>query len=64
MKPYTYLFVNLACIGIPFIASFYPKHAFYKDWKPFFKANILLFTSTKAKKTRNNKKIYVINFFK
>lgn len=42
MKPYTYLLVNLACIIIPFIASFYPKHAFYKNWRSFFKANILV----------------------
>ncbi|MEO8933551.1 MAG: lycopene cyclase domain-containing protein, partial [Xanthomarina sp.] len=42
MEIYTYLLVNLACISIPFIASFYPKHAFYKDWKPFFKANLIV----------------------
>lgn len=42
MEPYTYLLVNLACISIPFMASFYSKHAFYKDWKPFFKANIIV----------------------
>lgn len=42
MKPYTYLLINLACITIPFIASFYPKHSFYKDWKPFFKANAIV----------------------
>lgn len=42
MEAYTYLLVNLACISIPFIASFYTKHAFYKDWKPFFKANIIV----------------------
>lgn len=42
MKPYTYLLIDLACITIPFIASFYPKHSFYKDWKPFFKANVII----------------------
>ncbi|MDU8886598.1 lycopene cyclase domain-containing protein [Yeosuana sp. MJ-SS3] len=42
MKPYTYLLVNLTCFIIPFLASFYPKHAFYKNWKPFFKANIIV----------------------
>lgn len=42
MEPYAYLLVNLACIIIPFMASFYPKHAFYKEWKPFFKANIVV----------------------
>ncbi|WP_194766779.1 lycopene cyclase domain-containing protein [Tamlana sp. I1] len=42
MKPYTYLLIDLACITIPFLASFYPKHAFYKQWKSFFKANIIV----------------------
>ncbi|MDO6492666.1 MULTISPECIES: lycopene cyclase domain-containing protein [unclassified Cellulophaga] len=40
MKPYYYLLINIACISIPFIASFYPKHAFYKKWGSFFKASI------------------------
>ncbi|WP_274476429.1 lycopene cyclase domain-containing protein [Mangrovimonas aestuarii] len=42
MKPYTYLIINLACIAIPLIASFYPKHSFYKNWPAFFKANIII----------------------
>jgi len=42
MESYTYLLVNLACISVPFVASFYPKHSFYKEWKSFFKANILV----------------------
>jgi len=42
MRPYTYLLVNLSCIIVPFFASFYPKHAFCKNWKPFFKANFLV----------------------
>ena len=42
MKSYTYLLINLLCFSIPFIASFYPKHAFYKTWKPFFKANLII----------------------
>ncbi|HMC02116.1 MAG TPA: lycopene cyclase domain-containing protein [Flavobacteriaceae bacterium] len=42
MKPYTYLLINLICFIIPFLASFYPKHAFYKNWKPFFKANAIV----------------------
>ncbi|RSK39828.1 lycopene cyclase domain-containing protein [Mangrovimonas spongiae] len=41
MQSYTYLLVNLCCIAIPLIASFYPKHAFYKDWIAFFKGNII-----------------------
>ena len=42
MKPYTYFLINAGCLLIPFIASFYPKRAFYKEWKPFFIANILV----------------------
>ena len=42
MKPYTYLLVNFTCIIIPFLASFYPKHAFYKSWKPFFKGSSIV----------------------
>ncbi|MBM1104814.1 lycopene cyclase domain-containing protein [Aurantibacter crassamenti] len=42
MQSYTYLLLDICCIFIPFIASFYPKHAFYKEWKPFFLANFLV----------------------
>ncbi|TRZ42268.1 lycopene cyclase domain-containing protein [Robertkochia solimangrovi] len=42
MKQYYYLLVDLACIIVPFLCSFYPKHAFYKEWKSFFKANFLV----------------------
>jgi lycopene cyclase domain-containing protein len=42
MQSYTYLLVDLACIFIPFLASFYSKHAFYKDWTFFFKANVIV----------------------
>ena len=42
MKPFTYLIIDLACIFIPLIASFYPKHAFYKHWLSFFKANVII----------------------
>lgn len=42
MQSYTYLLIDLGCILIPFIASFYPKHPFYKEWKPFFLANFLV----------------------
>lgn len=42
MKPFTYLLIDLGCILIPFIASFYPKHSFIKAWKYFFPANILV----------------------
>ena len=44
MHSYTYLLVNLSCIAIPLIASFYPKHPFYKDWSAFLKGNILTAT--------------------
>lgn len=42
MKPFTYLIVNVACILIPFLASFYKKHSFIKEWKAFFKSNIIV----------------------
>lgn len=42
MEHYTYLLVDIVCIIIPLIASFYPKHSFYKDWKPFFSANLIV----------------------
>lgn len=42
MERYTYLLVNVFCIIIPLAASFYKKHAFYKNWPTFFKANIIV----------------------
>ena len=39
---YTYLLVDFTCIIVPFIASFYPKHPFYKEWKYFFPANFIV----------------------
>ena len=39
MKPYTYLIIDLGCIIIPLTASFYPKYAFYREWKYFLPAN-------------------------
>lgn len=39
---YTYLLVDLGCLFIPLIASFYPKHSFYKQWKYFFPANLIV----------------------
>lgn len=42
MKNYYYLFIDLGCILIPFLSSFYPKHAFYKKWRPFFSANVIV----------------------
>ncbi|MBS2096920.1 lycopene cyclase domain-containing protein [Carboxylicivirga linearis] len=34
------MLVDLFCILVPFIASFYPKHSFYKEWKYFLPANL------------------------
>ncbi|WP_159021720.1 lycopene cyclase domain-containing protein [Formosa sp. L2A11] len=42
MKPFTYLIIDLACVFVPLIASFYTKHAFYKHWLSFFKANVII----------------------
>ncbi|MCK0132303.1 lycopene cyclase domain-containing protein [Flavobacteriaceae bacterium F08102] len=39
---YTYLLINLGCIMIPLLASFYPKFPFYKHWKSFIKANFIV----------------------
>jgi lycopene cyclase domain-containing protein len=44
MDRYLYLFINLATISIPFIASFYKKAPFYKEWKYVFPA--ILITTT------------------
>ncbi len=42
MDKYLYLTINFASVLVPFLASFYPKHAFYKYWKNYFIANILV----------------------
>ena len=42
MKSFTYLFVNLSCVIIPLIASFYKNYPFFKSWKYFFKANLIV----------------------
>jgi len=34
--------VDVACIIVPFLFSFYKKHAFYKEWKHFIPANLLV----------------------
>lgn len=39
---YAYLVLDLACIIVPLIASFYPKYPFYKEWKYFFPANLIV----------------------
>lgn len=42
MDKYLYLLINIGSIFVPFIASFYPKHPFYKKWKNYFKANLIV----------------------
>ncbi len=42
MDKYLYLTINFASVLLPFLASFYPKHAFYKKWKNYFVANIII----------------------
>ena len=42
MTQFTYLFVDIGCFIIPFLASFYPKAPFYKEWKYFIPANITI----------------------
>ncbi|MBS2210073.1 lycopene cyclase domain-containing protein [Carboxylicivirga mesophila] len=42
MKIFTYLIINIACIFIPLVASFYPRHAFVKEWRYFMPANLLV----------------------
>jgi len=40
MDKYLYLAINFSSILVPFLASFYPKHPFYKNWKNYFIANL------------------------
>ncbi len=42
MKIFTYLIINIACIFIPLVASFYPRHAFVKEWRYFLPANLVV----------------------
>jgi lycopene cyclase domain-containing protein len=39
---YLYLLINIGCIIVPFIASFYPKHPFYREWKYYIPANLII----------------------
>lgn len=39
---YLYLLIDIGCLIVPLIASFYPRHAFYKEWKYFIPANIIV----------------------
>jgi lycopene cyclase domain-containing protein len=42
MKQYTYLLIDIGCILVPFIFSFYRKNQFSKEWKFFLPANIFI----------------------
>ena len=42
MQHYLYLIINLASVLVPFLASFYPKHPFYKNWSNYFWANSIV----------------------
>ncbi|GAA5220547.1 lycopene cyclase domain-containing protein [Membranihabitans marinus] len=42
MRSYLYLIIDISCILIPFLASFYSPRAFYKEWKSFFLANFIV----------------------
>nr|WP_319400261.1 lycopene cyclase domain-containing protein [uncultured Carboxylicivirga sp.] len=42
IQNFTYLIIDLGCIFIPFIASFYSKKPFYKELKFFIPANIFV----------------------
>lgn len=44
MKPFTYLTIDLACLSVPFVVSFHPRAPFYKDWKYFFPASLIVAT--------------------
>tara|TARA_B100001113_G_C21039980_1_gene591883 strand:+ start:258 stop:965 length:708 start_codon:yes stop_codon:yes gene_type:complete len=39
---YLYLYINISCIIIPFLFSFVLKHKFYKEWKYFIPANLII----------------------
>ena len=37
-----YLLIDFFTILVPFLFSFHPKLKFYKEWKPFFAANLIV----------------------
>ncbi|MCU4175889.1 lycopene cyclase domain-containing protein [Carboxylicivirga sp. N1Y90] len=39
---YTYLIIDLACISVPLIASFYRPRPFFKEWRYYFPANLIV----------------------
>ena len=42
MKAFTYLIIDLGCILFPLLLSFYKKWPFFKHWKAFLLANVLI----------------------
>lgn len=42
MEKYLYLFLDLATLSIPFVASFYAKHSYFKQWTSLFKAILIV----------------------
>ncbi len=44
MNNFLYLIINLSCISIPLVFSFYSKHPFYREWRFFLPANLLVGT--------------------
>lgn len=45
MKAYTYLFVNLGCLFVPFLFSFHHRYPFRKEWRYFWPANMVVSVS-------------------
>lgn len=41
-KEYTYLLIDITCIAVPLLASFHPKSPFFKEWKYYLTANIVV----------------------
>lgn len=44
MKQYTYLLIDLGCLFVPFLASFYKPRAFYKYWRYVLISNVVVAT--------------------
>ena len=42
MKHLTYLAIDLACLLVPLLFSFHPKRTFYKEWRYFLPANLIV----------------------
>lgn len=42
MEKYLYITIDLLTLSVPLIASFYPKHAYYKNWFALFKGIVIV----------------------